>query len=148
MKKYTIFSTDTMQYSAEDVRECLMANDVAESAITDDMIADIRFRWMSDDYDDLIAQIETCDEFPCYTKANLGLWYGRRQAYAQDKDLKSAIMRCLAGMDDYEIEETPYGKLMITGYHHDGTNYYEIYKGTAESNKRNIHLRRLLGWIN
>ena len=97
MKKYTIFSTDTMQYSAEDVRECLMANDVAESAITDDMIADIRFRWMSDDYDDLIAQIETCDEFPCYTKANLGLWYGRRQAYAQDKDLKSAIMRCLAG---------------------------------------------------
>lgn len=149
-KRYTIVSTDIEQYADEDAREELLINNVEESEITETMIYDEKCNMVNVDIDNFWWELRRIpqDEQVYYIEAELGLWNGIRKAHGIEASLESAIRRCLAGMDDYKIEETAHGKLVITGYHHDGTNYYEIYKGTAKSNKRNIHLRRLLGWIN
>lgn len=86
--------------------------------------------------------------------ADLGLWYGRRKAWAVTQTLHDALWKCAEYMDDLKVEETARGKLLVTGYHHDGTNHYEVYRlkkysenEPVKSNLRNVHLRKLLGWV-
>ena len=58
-------------------------------------------------------------------KADIGAWDGRREGGKIINDLKTAISECV-DYDDSEIEIKD-DSLCITGYHHDGTNYFTIY---------------------
>ena len=57
----------------------------------------------------------------------LGLWWGRPSVYPEIHDsLIEAIERCCSGCDDLEAE---YDEkcVYVSGYHHDGTNHFQIY---------------------
>lgn len=60
--------------------------------------------------------------------ADLGLWYGRREGGMVFDDVYTAIMQCLRNMDYFSIHEDDYGNVRITGRHHDGINYYFLYR--------------------
>ena len=90
--------------------------------------------------------------------ADLGLWFGKRHAWKFCSNLYDAIMACLNGMDEWKLVEDERGKVMLYGYHHDGTNVYEIRRcvgeinnatseSTARKRSRNAHLRKAFGWI-
>lgn len=149
MKKYMIFSSDVWQYADEDVRENLLENGIEESEIDEDAMYWERVDMVKFDAENFWESVESVDlgGDVCRIEANLGLWYGHRKAHGVEVTLKAAIQRCIDGMDDFEVYETPYGKLCVVGHHHDGTNYYEIFKTNAKGNRRNVRLRKLLGWI-
>lgn len=159
------------EYVIYDTRECLrMEDDELDSIMrecgavdSDESITDQQ-RWdyltdlMNDQYDDLMQEIRyVSGEF--LVIADLGLWDGHRHSWALCPSLETAIRKCLSGMDDFKIVEDGRGKVTITGYHHDGTNVYELRKvkpGYVAGNvsksairhyTTNAHLRKTLGWI-
>lgn len=90
--------------------------------------------------------------------ADLGLWFGKRHAWRFCSNLRDAIMACVDGMDEWKVIEDNRGKVMLYGYHHDGTNVYEIRRcvgeinsnvseSTARKRSTNAHLRKAFGWI-
>ena len=89
--------------------------------------------------------------------ADLGLWFGKRHAWKFCSNLYDAIMACLDGMDEWKLVEDSRGKVTLYGYHHDGTNVYEIRRcnaecgnsiseTTARKRSRNAHLMHEFGW--
>lgn len=147
MKTYTIFDTRDECMTDEELRSQIIDCGFPEKDITQENIEDER-QYMRECYaEDFWAEIKNLEPFPCYIEADLGLWYGRRHGWGVTSDLKLAIEKCIGqDMYEYRIEETSYGKLIVYGYHHDGTNVYTIYMGDRARHK-NVHLRKLLGWI-
>ena len=83
-------------------------------------------------------EVSNCLREAMYNKrykieADLGLWYGRRQAHTYKIGF-SAITCCLedGGCDLVEIYETAKGTLKVDYHHHDGTNYFTIKEETAK----------------
>lgn len=72
------------------------------------------------------------DYFLCV--GSCGLWNGRSEGGAVSDDLLGLI-ECIAGnCDDFEITLED-GYLSFSGYHHDGSNYYEIYALNKRANR-------------
>lgn len=90
-----------------------------------------------------------------FVSGDLGLWNGPRHVWACFGSLGQAVLACAEDMDYIEIAESDKGKVTIKGYHHDGTNTFELRKlrrkhQTASACLRdstNAHLMRELGWI-
>ena len=63
----------------------------------------------------------------CVVVADLGLWYGRRDAVKHFPTLEKAIYACVRDCDYITITLVD-GVIKIRASHHDGTNYFEIHK--------------------
>lgn len=134
-----------------------LIREFTDEPITDTMRWDYRADMRNDDWDDFMDECrEIRDDF--LVIADLGLWFGKRHAWKFCSNLTDAIRACLDGMDEFKIVEDDRGKLTIYGYHHDGTNVYElrrvtgeissaISEATARKRSRNAHLQKMLGWI-
>lgn len=85
------------------------------------------------DWEDLLDTAEKIDHVK--VQANLGLWYGRREGYAEFNNLKLAIQHCLInGMQYVKVYESN-GQLSMEVHHHDGTNYYDFKKKSDKINR-------------
>ena len=67
----------------------------------------------------------------CVVVADLGLWYGRRDAVKHFPTLEKAIYACVRDCDYITITLVD-GVIKIRASHHDGTNYFEIHKLNAK----------------
>lgn len=91
------------------------------------------YEWVSDmmemDFDDFVANMKYSEiaNTPCVITGSLGLWYGRPEINPVFMDnLSDAIMKCINNMDYFKVEMIN-GVINVYGYHHDGTNCFEIY---------------------
>lgn len=148
-KNHIILDTRDCFMTDEELREQIVDSGMPEDQITEQTLSDEREFMIATDVENFWWEIRRIqeDSEPYYIEAELGLWYGVRQAHAIQSTIDKALRQCVDGMDDYMIEETPQGKLLVTGYHHDGTNHYVIHRGHTRSKLKNVHLRKLLGWI-
>lgn len=149
---YTIMDTDIFQFTEDEIRESLESCGIE---VNDQTIYEERCNLTTDYAEEFWNNVRKLNDDGGYAViADLGMWYGRRNAWAVTKTLHQALQKCAEYMEDIKVEETARGKLLVTGYHHDGTNHYEVYKlkqyadrPPVKSNLRNVHLRKLLGWV-
>lgn len=154
MTEHVILDTTAI---LEDEEVDAIIQEWTDEPITDNMRWDYRADLRNDEWDDLMCECKhVSGEF--LVIADLGLWYGRRRGWKFCSTLSDAIRACVDGMDDIRIVEDGRGKVVLYGYHHDGTNVYEIRKVTGEiasttseksarKHSRNAHLMHEFGWI-
>lgn len=101
-----------------------------ESISDDDALEEV-YAMLRSDWDDFWVELKhASNRYSGHwlMTADLGLWNGRREGGMVFQDVYSAVMQCVANMDYCTIHEDDYGNVRITGIHHDGTNYYYIYR--------------------
>ena len=146
-----LMTTDINRFDDEEVRGYL--KDFGQEP-TDENAFWLKTRWTNEECEEFWDRVKELPQEVYFIQANLGLWYGRRYAWNTANSLYEALCMCTERMDDVEITETGHGKLMVEGRHHDGTNFYTIYKvknyqdrKPAKQNLRNVHLAKTLGYI-
>lgn len=83
---------------------------------------------------------------PCVVCGTVGTWQGDRAICAKRFDnLMDAIYACVNHCDEVVISQRA-SNIIVDGYHHDGTNHFEIYvlndKGVrADENRCNLSRR-------
>lgn len=161
MKTYTLIDTLHCYMDDEELKEMLLDNGYDEEDITENLIAQERALCIEDDVEnffyDLKAAEKNIDADYFLIDAEIETWRRGIDCWATADSLTKAIQKCINDMDFWKVEETSGGKLIVTGYHHDGTNHYEIYRLKKEPspfeskpgrrNWRNVHLIKAFGWI-
>ena len=91
------------------------------------------YEWVGDmlsmDWDDFITNLEYDKESnaECFVIGSLGLWNESVDVERKFDTLRKAIMECIVDCDYITITETN-GVINVRGIHHDGRNYFSIYK--------------------
>ena len=99
-------------------------------------------------------------------EGDLGLWNGRRKVYTVKDTIAQAIGVAADKMDEIDVYDDQYGFVHVTGYHHDGINYFKISKISdrgekvfrnagcqpctrllRDHNHKAVKFRKTLGWI-
>jgi len=144
---YTFYHDDAyryMQENKETIKDEIKENNEA-LYIDDDML----YRQAADDLDYLYYDLVNClkeydlkNDNKILIVASLGLWYGRRQATAVINNLYNAVHKCLQDQNELYFEKNN-TTLNIKASHHDGVNYYKLYK-LVNGRKYAIKLNDLL----
>ena len=80
-------------------------------------------------FEDFIEEIEYSDvaQRPCVVCGTVGTWRGDRAICAKRFDnMKDAIYACVNRCDHAVISQRA-SNILVDGYHHDGTNHFEIH---------------------
>ena len=91
------------------------------------------YEWVGDmlsmDWEDFNTNLEYDKESnaECFVVGSLGLWNGNVDVESKFDTLRKAITECIVGCDYITITETN-GVINVRGIHHDGRNYFSIYK--------------------
>jgi len=81
-----------------------------------------------DDLEDAVKNYDNKSKYDCVlVVANLGLWYGRRQAQKTFKNLYTALQTC-AEQENKVYFDNKKTTLKLNAYHHDGINLFKFYK--------------------
>lgn len=83
----------------------------------------------STSFEEFIEEIEYSEvaQRPCVACGTVGTWQGDRAICAKRFDnLKDAIYACVNPCDEVVISQRA-SNIIVDGYHHDGTNYFEIH---------------------
>lgn len=99
-------------------------------------------------FGEFIEEIEYSEvaQRPCVVCGTVGTWQGDRAICAKRFDnLKDAIYACVNPCDKVVISQRA-SNIIVDGYHHDGTNHFEIHvlndKGVrADENSCNLSRR-------
>lgn len=99
-------------------------------------------------FEEFIEEIEYSDvaQRPCVVCGTVGTWQGDRAICAKRFDsLKGAIYACVNPCGEVVISQRA-SNIIVDGYHHDGTNHFEIHvlndKGVrADENRCNLSRR-------
>jgi hypothetical protein len=99
-------------------------------------------------FGEFIEEIEYSEaaQRPCVVCGTVGTWQGDRAICAKRFDnLTDAIYACVNPCDEVVISQRA-SNIIVDGYHHDGTNYFEIHvlndKGVrADENRCNLSRR-------
>ena len=99
-------------------------------------------------FGEFIEEIEYSEaaQRPCVVCGTVGTWQGDRAICAKRFDnLTDAIYACVNPCDEVVISQRA-SNIIVDGYHHDGTNYFEIHvlndKGVRADENRCDLLRR------
>ena len=130
--KYTIYSND-VNYTEwfEDFKDYCEDNDIDHTQY--DEYSDEFHQWIYDtldmEWEDFVYNIkhDIDNNVDCVVVADLGLWYGRRDAVKHFQTLLDAIYACISDCDYITIENND-GVIEVIGIHHDGRNYFTIHK--------------------
>lgn len=96
-------------------------------------------------FEEFIEEIEYSDvaQRPCVVCGTVGTWQGDRAICAKRFDnMKDAIYACVNPCGEVVISQRA-SNILVDGYHHDGTNHFEIHvlndKGVlADENRCNL----------
>lgn len=80
-------------------------------------------------FEEFIEEIEYSDvaQRPCVVCGTVGTWRGDRTICAKRFDnMKDAIYACVNHCDEVVISQRA-SNILVDGYHHDGTNHFEIH---------------------
>lgn len=80
-------------------------------------------------FEEFIEEIEYSDvaQRPCVVCGTVGTWRGARAICAKRFDnMKDAIYACVNHCDEVVISQRA-SNILVDGYHHDGTNHFEIH---------------------
>lgn len=99
-------------------------------------------------FEEFIEEIEYSEvaQRPCVVCGTVGTWQGDRAICAKRFDnLKDAIYACVNPCGEVVISQRA-SNILVDGYHHDGTNHFEIHvlndKGVlADENRCNLSRR-------
>lgn len=99
-------------------------------------------------FEEFIEEIEYSEvaQRPCVVCGTVGTWQGDRAICAKRFDnLKDAIYACVNSCGEAVISQRA-SNIIVDGYHHDGTNHFEIHvlngKGVrADENRCNLSRR-------
>lgn len=120
MKKFTIWSSDV---NLEDWRDDLLEE---HPDYTDDELYELACE-INDEYlDDEIINLRSAETYePILVIADLGLWYGRRPAYIELRNVSTIgdALQKVIGVNHCDIYVDERGDLCCREAHHDGTNY-------------------------
>lgn len=146
-KLFTLIdTTDNCGLKYEDYVEGCEINEVTPATEN----SDDYWEWISETVnmyiDDFFTNVNCMkNDSPVIITGSLGLWNGRKEIYPMliessdptpdsngkvyfaEKALCKAIKKCVTGMDDFKVEYSE-GVIVVHGYHHDGTNIFEIHK--------------------
>ena len=130
--KYEMYSND-VNYTEwfEEFKEYCNDNDIDSTQY--DEYSDFFHQWVYDTLDmyweDFVMNLkhDRDNNVDCVVVADLGLWYGRRNAVKHFSTLLDAIYACI-GNCDYITINNDNGTIEIIGVHHDGRNYFTIHK--------------------
>lgn len=143
-EKYTLIDTYCEGgYTYEDYKE--WCEEMGEEPAEEDSIE--YWNWIGDtlerDVDDFFANLSWATETPVLIMGSCGTWMGKREivpVFFQSADyekvyngewrytnpaLKRAIKKCINNVDAFKVEFDN-GVINVYGYHHDGTNCFEI----------------------
>lgn len=149
------------------------ANDGEELTFSEDQIWREIYLMIEDESDDFWCHVRCASQSlpgKFLVVADLGLWDGRHAGGKIFDSLEQALKTCADRMDNFDVYEDRYGNLLAAGHHHDGSNYFRIYKLTAKGEeyarihqydltdrelhgklmrneyRRAIRLRKVFGW--
>lgn len=99
-------------------------------------------------FEEFIEEIEYSEvaQRPCVVCGTVGTWQGDRSICVKRFDnMKDAIYACVKHCDKVVISQRA-SNILVDGYHHDGTNHFEIHvlndKGVlADENRCNLSRR-------
>lgn len=79
-------------------------------------------------FEEFIEEIENSDvtQRPCVVCGTVGTWQGDRSCVKRFDDMKDAIYACVNHCDEVVISQRA-SNILVDGYHHDGTNHFEIH---------------------
>lgn len=100
-------------------------------------------------FEEFIEEIEYSDvaQRPCVVCGTVGTWQGDRAICAKRFDnMKDAIYACVNHCDGAVISQRA-SNILVDGYHHDGTNHFDIHvlndKGVlADENRCDLSRRK------
>jgi hypothetical protein len=136
-KGYELYDNYDVNYTEwfEEFKEYCLGNDIDPTQYDED--SEYFHNWVYDTlnmyWDDFICDIkyDKDNNVDCVVVADLGLWYGRRDAVKHFSTLKDAIYACVKNCDYINITLVD-GVIKVRASHHDGTNYFEIHKLNAK----------------
>lgn len=119
----------------EEFKDYCEDNDIDHTQYDDNSQAFFDWLWdtLNMEWEDFMCNIKY-DKFnnvDCVVVADLGLWYGRRDAVKHFSTLEKAIYASIKGCDYITIKLED-GVIKVRASHHDGTNYFEIHKLNAK----------------
>jgi hypothetical protein len=129
-KIYTLVNTDVTKYTYQDYLDFCECNEI-EPQMED---SNDFWEWCSEQADfDLECEKENMNVGKIGNRdflisGHLGLWNGKPQIkYVVVHGLVNAIEKCWRGCDDGDAKlNTESGVIEVHGYHHDGTNCFEL----------------------
>ena len=133
MNKYLVFTNEIDRYfgsydEAERVAREALLEGHDDDEITDDMV----WKWLHDSLDinaeHFWNEVRSHSEGIWLVIADIGTWQGRFDGGRVFDNLHSALCAVCENLDGITIEEDAHGSIHATGCHHDGTNYYDIYR--------------------
>lgn len=125
-----IFNDDVYAYignNKKEIIEYLQENNIEPQP---NEIEDAAIMMLNDDSDLLNEMINNFDKLDfdyILCVADLGLWYGRRQAQKRFNNLYDAIHACVYDSNMLYFKKNN-STLAMDSYHHDGCNKYKFYK--------------------
>lgn len=131
-KKISIFDTRYTDYDYADYVDWCEINDIEpegeNSYEFDEWCIEETQEITACDWENLKYTNADKNYMPFFVTGTLGLWYGRPEVHSTRifYGLSEAIKSAIDGVDDYEayLED---GVVYVNGYHHDGTNCFEIH---------------------
>ena len=134
MEKRVIFTNDIIDFfgsydaAEEDARATLKENGTEEP--TEDAIYNVIYDLLNDDVYYTIRNIEMCDTHmgAWLVIADVGTWQGRKKGGHVFTSLADAIRCMMENLEDFTLFEDEHGHVTGRGHHHDGTNYFDLYR--------------------
>jgi len=127
--KHTIATTSIDGYSYDDYLEYCEGNRMTPAEDG----SSVFYEWCHEEaevsFSEDMANIEEFYDEPVIVRGTLGLWDGRHEIVPTRKEsVYDAIKDCYSGCEDLDVEWDN-GVIVVSAYHHDGCNVFEI---TAE----------------
>ena len=130
IKNYVLYDDTTVPEYSEYVEHCRINGHEIEGE-NSQAYWDFASRYHENDWDDLKVNLKCSKEAnqPVLLLGTLGLWNGKRTIFpTRCENLMQAIEKCVGrGVDNMKVY-VENGIVYVEAYHHDGTNYFEIYK--------------------
>lgn len=125
----TIYLDTREEYSLEDYQEYCEFNGIEFNEENTEGFYEYQSMMRDGDIRDFYTDLENSEHKndKVIITGILGLWNGAHDIYPVVETLENAIYKCIHNMDDFKIFVDEDGTLNVVGYHHDGTNCFEIH---------------------
>ena len=136
-KGYVMYDNHNINYDDwfEDFKYYCEDNGIDHTQYDEDSQAFFDWLWdtLNMEWEDFIYGIKhnKDNNVDCVVVADLGLWYGRRDAVKHFSTLEDAIYASIKDCDYITIKLED-GVIKVRASHHDGTNHFEIHKLNAK----------------
>lgn len=136
-KTYGEYSCDELKYMGEDIAS--ENPDYSEDEVQHEvgyLVNEVYW----DDFKYEVKDFDRTHEGTTYRiDIHFGTWYGAQEGYVDRGSLEDAIYAALDNLEDFRIYEDGYGKLLVSGSHHDSSDNHMVISVLKNGKRRNVH---------